>query len=190
MGAYKIPQQIRTGCSKRMIAITFQHFTALIPTQGPTLSQAREMCGRAKEKQTQARTKEKIPQGLSWNEGEVRQYLQCNPFQICTRCRALRGASPLWLSASDSVTQGKKTWDSGVARRISFFFCPSKFEYTPCLIKKSCIAEVISLFCHDSHRCLTFKYSITYEMSLLRIQNKGETIKYGKQSWTLWDLMS
>lgn len=51
-----------------MIGIAFQHFTALIPTQGPTLSQAGEMSGRAKEKQTQARTKEEIPQGLSWIE--------------------------------------------------------------------------------------------------------------------------
>lgn len=97
-GAYKIPQQIRTGCSKGMIGITFQHFTGLIPAQGPTLSRAGEMCGRAKEKQTQARTKRgKYLRDFPWIEEEVRQYLQCNPLQICTRCRALRGASPLWL---------------------------------------------------------------------------------------------
>lgn len=105
-GVYKIPQQIRTGCREGLIGITFQHFPGLIPTQGPTLSQAREMCGRAKEKQTQTRTEEEIPQGLSRIEEEVRQYLQCNPLQIFTRCRALKGASPLWLSASGSITQG------------------------------------------------------------------------------------
>lgn len=50
----------------------FQHFTSLIPTQGPTLSQARDTCGPAKEKQTQAWTEEEIPLGLSWIEDEVR----------------------------------------------------------------------------------------------------------------------
>lgn len=55
-----------------MISITFQHFTSLIPTQGSTLSQARDMCGPAKEKQTQAWTEEEIPLGLSRIEDEVK----------------------------------------------------------------------------------------------------------------------
>lgn len=59
-----------------MIGIIFQHLITLIPTtQGPTLTQAAELGGEAEEKQTQARTEEEIPQGLSGIEEEVRQYL-------------------------------------------------------------------------------------------------------------------
>lgn len=35
--------------------------------------------------------------------------------------------------------------------------------------KSALFVGLISLFCLDSHQCLTFKYSITCEMSLLRI---------------------
>lgn len=105
-----------------MIGVLFQHFIALIPTQGPTLSWARDLGGKAEEKQTQTRTEEEIPQGLSGIGKEVRQYLECNPLQICTRCQALRRASPLWLSTSGSITQGSvsdvgQNWYSRRRRR-------------------------------------------------------------------------
>ena len=72
----KMLQQIRTVCIKGMIGIIFQHLITLIPTQGAdVLTQAGELGGKAEEKQTQPRTEEEIPQGLSGIGEEVRRYL-------------------------------------------------------------------------------------------------------------------
>lgn len=55
-----------------MMGIIFQHLITLIPTQGPTLTQAEELGGKTDEKQTWPQTEKEIPQGLSGIGEEVR----------------------------------------------------------------------------------------------------------------------
>lgn len=130
----------------------FKCFVTLIPTQRPTLTQAGELGGKERgEKQTQTRTGEEIPQGLPGIEREVRQYLQCNPLKICTRCRALRRASLLWLSTLSSIPgQCVRCWTKLMLKRenqggeggggrlgtAQGRYLLAKLETTACLIKR------------------------------------------------------
>lgn len=73
------------------------------------------------------------------------------------------------LDKTDTVEEEKKE-DLGLSTALRRFLM-AKVQCVPCLKKKiALLKEVVSLFGHDSHRCLTFKYSITCEISLPRIQ--------------------